>query len=213
MVALDSGGAADGDLYLDDGSSFAYQRGAFLHRRFRCANNNPPDLRPKGSAGMPDSFPRLQQAEQAAQGRLRRPCGAGTRVASSPAQRTRARGPAAAGWCRAPHTARRWRWRGWWCWDFPAAPRAGRSPIPPRPPPLVAALLACILLLPSGLQHDRWRPLLPQLLRAPAQAAVVGGAPLEAAPDADGHALVVKKPALAIGADWSLQFTAAAATA
>ena len=49
--------------------------------------------------------------------------------------------------------------------------------------------------------------------KAAAQAAVVGGAPLEAAADAGGHALVVKKPALAIGADWSLQLTVAAALA
>ena len=33
-VVLDSDGAASGDLYLDDGRSFAFQRGIFAHRRF-----------------------------------------------------------------------------------------------------------------------------------------------------------------------------------
>ena len=37
VVALDADGAAEGDLYMDDGSSFAFQRGAQLHRRFRFA--------------------------------------------------------------------------------------------------------------------------------------------------------------------------------
>ena len=33
-VVLDNNGAASGDLYLDDGRSFAFQRGIFAHRRF-----------------------------------------------------------------------------------------------------------------------------------------------------------------------------------
>lgn len=33
-IALDSSGSASGDLYLDDGHSFAYQRGSYLHRQF-----------------------------------------------------------------------------------------------------------------------------------------------------------------------------------
>lgn len=45
------------------------------------------------------------------------------------------------------------------------------------------------------------------------QVAVVGGSALEAASDAAGHALVVKQPALAVAADWSVQLTPAAATA
>lgn len=37
VVALDAAGAAAGELYVDDGSSFAYRRGVFLHRRFEFA--------------------------------------------------------------------------------------------------------------------------------------------------------------------------------
>jgi hypothetical protein len=33
VVALDEYGQASGDLYLDDGSSFAFAQGAYLHRR------------------------------------------------------------------------------------------------------------------------------------------------------------------------------------
>lgn len=34
VVALDSKGQAAGDLYVDDGSSFAYKRGVYAHRLF-----------------------------------------------------------------------------------------------------------------------------------------------------------------------------------
>jgi alpha 1,3-glucosidase len=37
-VALDDKGRAFGDLYLDDGSSFAYQRGVYAHRLFTFAD-------------------------------------------------------------------------------------------------------------------------------------------------------------------------------
>ena len=33
-IALDSSGSARGDLYVDDGHSFAYQRGSYIHRQF-----------------------------------------------------------------------------------------------------------------------------------------------------------------------------------
>lgn len=33
VVALDEGGKAEGDLYLDDGHSFAFTKGEYLHRR------------------------------------------------------------------------------------------------------------------------------------------------------------------------------------
>lgn len=33
-IALDSSGSAEGDLYVDDGHSFAYQRGSYIHRQF-----------------------------------------------------------------------------------------------------------------------------------------------------------------------------------
>ena len=35
VVALDNQGRAEGELYIDDGESFEYQKGAFIHRRFR----------------------------------------------------------------------------------------------------------------------------------------------------------------------------------
>jgi len=35
VVALNSSGSAEGDLYLDDGRSFAFSRGAYAHRHFR----------------------------------------------------------------------------------------------------------------------------------------------------------------------------------
>ena len=35
---LDGDGSAEGDLYMDDGRSFAFQRGAFLHRRISFAD-------------------------------------------------------------------------------------------------------------------------------------------------------------------------------
>lgn len=33
VVALDESGGAEGDLYLDDGHSFAFTQGAYLHRK------------------------------------------------------------------------------------------------------------------------------------------------------------------------------------
>lgn len=37
VIALDAKGTAEGELYADDGKSFAFQRGVFASRRFRCA--------------------------------------------------------------------------------------------------------------------------------------------------------------------------------
>ena len=36
VVAPDAKGAAEGELYADDGKSFAFQRGVFASKRFRC---------------------------------------------------------------------------------------------------------------------------------------------------------------------------------
>lgn len=33
-IALNETGSANGDLYVDDGHSFAYQRGSYIHRQF-----------------------------------------------------------------------------------------------------------------------------------------------------------------------------------
>jgi mannosyl-oligosaccharide alpha-1,3-glucosidase len=38
VVALNSSQAAEGELYIDDGSSFGFLEGAFIHRRFIFAN-------------------------------------------------------------------------------------------------------------------------------------------------------------------------------
>lgn len=38
VVALNSSGSAEGDLFFDDGSSFAFEHGSFVHRRFRFDN-------------------------------------------------------------------------------------------------------------------------------------------------------------------------------
>lgn len=34
MIALNSSQAAEGELYVDDGKSFEFERGAYIHRRF-----------------------------------------------------------------------------------------------------------------------------------------------------------------------------------
>ena len=38
IIALDAGGAADGELYLDDGHSFAFQRGHYRYRKLQFLN-------------------------------------------------------------------------------------------------------------------------------------------------------------------------------
>ena len=40
VVALDKSGTAEGDIYMDDGRSFAFQRGASLHRALRFAGGH-----------------------------------------------------------------------------------------------------------------------------------------------------------------------------
>ncbi|PWZ53232.1 putative glucan 1,3-alpha-glucosidase [Zea mays] len=39
VIALNSSGAGEGELYVDDGKSYEYQQGAFIHRRFVFADN------------------------------------------------------------------------------------------------------------------------------------------------------------------------------
>jgi mannosyl-oligosaccharide alpha-1,3-glucosidase len=39
VIALNSSKAAEGELYVDDGKSYDYQQGAFIHRRFVFADN------------------------------------------------------------------------------------------------------------------------------------------------------------------------------
>jgi mannosyl-oligosaccharide alpha-1,3-glucosidase len=39
VIALNSSKSAEGELYVDDGKSYDYQQGAFIHRRFVFADN------------------------------------------------------------------------------------------------------------------------------------------------------------------------------
>ncbi|KAI4142484.1 MAG: hypothetical protein L6R39_004919 [Caloplaca ligustica] len=43
IVALDNNNEAEGELYVDDGESFDFQKGAYIHRRFRISPTGPPD--------------------------------------------------------------------------------------------------------------------------------------------------------------------------
>lgn len=38
MIALNSSSEAEGELYVDDGKSFAFEQGAYIHRRFVFSN-------------------------------------------------------------------------------------------------------------------------------------------------------------------------------
>ncbi|CAI7885923.1 unnamed protein product, partial [Closterium sp. NIES-53] len=38
VIALNSSMEAEGELYIDDGKSYAYEKGAFIHRRFLFSN-------------------------------------------------------------------------------------------------------------------------------------------------------------------------------
>lgn len=51
VIALNSSGSAEGELYVDDGQSFEYQQGAFIHRRFVFAHGklSSVNLSPSGS--------------------------------------------------------------------------------------------------------------------------------------------------------------------
>eukprot|EP00698_Gefionella_okellyi_P003681 TRINITY_DN13443_c0_g1_i1.p1 TRINITY_DN13443_c0_g1~~TRINITY_DN13443_c0_g1_i1.p1 ORF type:complete len:898 (+),score=174.31 TRINITY_DN13443_c0_g1_i1:386-2695(+) len=60
LVALDHRGQASGDLYLDDGRSFNYQRGEFVHREFHFADGElrcSPAASGGGSATVPLGAP------------------------------------------------------------------------------------------------------------------------------------------------------------
>lgn len=55
VVALDESGKAEGDLYLDDGHSFAFTKGAYLHRRFVFADGHLVNSAAPQPAGTPAS--------------------------------------------------------------------------------------------------------------------------------------------------------------
>jgi alpha 1,3-glucosidase len=40
VVVLDKNGCAEGTLYVDDGETFDYQKGAYIHRRFRFSKSS-----------------------------------------------------------------------------------------------------------------------------------------------------------------------------
>ncbi|KAI4180650.1 MAG: hypothetical protein L6R41_007093 [Letrouitia leprolyta] len=49
VIALDKNGNAEGELYVDDGESFEFQKGAYIHRRFRMVST------PSSSPSSPSS--------------------------------------------------------------------------------------------------------------------------------------------------------------
>ena len=51
VIALDTSGQASGELYLDDGKSFAYERGIFAHRAFTFKANTLTSTALAGAAG------------------------------------------------------------------------------------------------------------------------------------------------------------------
>ena len=57
VVALDKAGAAEGELYLDDGRSFGFQRGAFLHRALRFAGGRLSSSAAESARGSPLTLP------------------------------------------------------------------------------------------------------------------------------------------------------------
>ncbi|GFR40498.1 hypothetical protein Agub_g1066 [Astrephomene gubernaculifera] len=67
VVALDEQGGAEGELYMDDGRSFAFQRGGYLHRRFvfrsmklvSSAQQVPAGGVPEGTLTLPVSIERV----------------------------------------------------------------------------------------------------------------------------------------------------------
>lgn len=38
MIAVDGSGSAEGELYIDDGKSYEFKQGAYIHRRFIFSN-------------------------------------------------------------------------------------------------------------------------------------------------------------------------------
>lgn len=59
VIALDRSGAATGELYTDDGRSYAFQRGAYSYRRFAFAASGllTSAAADAGAAGLPPPLP------------------------------------------------------------------------------------------------------------------------------------------------------------
>lgn len=57
MIALNSSLSAEGELYVDDGKSFEFQRGAYIHRQFIFSDGKLTSLNlaPSGNNGRPFS--------------------------------------------------------------------------------------------------------------------------------------------------------------
>lgn len=59
VIALAANGSASGDLYLDDGHSFAFRRGQYLHRRFTFVEGTLTNSREPSAHGVPAGVLRL----------------------------------------------------------------------------------------------------------------------------------------------------------
>lgn len=53
VIALNSSGEAEGELYVDDGKSFSFREGVYIHRRFVFSNGNLKSINLAPSAKFP----------------------------------------------------------------------------------------------------------------------------------------------------------------
>ncbi|KAJ1680034.1 glucosidase II [Spiromyces aspiralis] len=88
-VYLDGEGSASGDLYVDDGESFDYERGGYVHRIFRFAGTVLESVPAPNPNSNPDSAVRKAYEESARKLRVERIVVAGLRQAAQPVTKAR----------------------------------------------------------------------------------------------------------------------------